>query len=370
MKIKRYIQKTLLSYVASITLIFLAIHVFINLSSQFNAIGKGQYTLGLAVQYVLLTSVHGLYLKFPFITLISSLLAIHHLYKHNEITVMRASGMSMPMLCLSICTIGAMITLTSTILGEVVAPKLEKMALKIKTGAMTGNQLMATKKGFWLHESHQFIYIKDIKSKHLLSNITRYTINIPNHTFIIDHAESAELTGKQWIFKSIQENTFSDNGVVTQQRFEKQRWEIPLSEHLIQSISLDSPDQLSLTRLQKVLQGRKKSGLVLPEQYLEFWQRIFQPLLTMAMFLFAIPFAFGPLRQSKSGFKILFGIMLGFGCYFGTYFLSTIAVLNHIPAWLSAAIPTMFILAFAIPAIWLRANQTIKPFDFKTRIKS
>jgi lipopolysaccharide export system permease protein len=365
MIINRYIQKTLLIYIANIALIFLALHVIISLSSEFNAIGKGQYTIRHAIEYVLLTSPSTLYQKFPFIMLISGLLAIHNLHKHHEITVMRASGMSMPMLCFSVCIMGAIMTLASTVLGEVIAPNLEKLAFKIKTTATSDNQLMTTKKGFWLHENNQFFYIKNIQSNHFLSNISRYVIDTKKNIFIVSTAQSAKLSHGQWVFKNIVENEFSANEI-EQRRFTEQSWPLSLTSNLIQS----HPEQVSLLRLQKVLRERQKSGLALPEQHLQFWQRLFQPALTMVMLLFAIPFAFGSLRQAYSGFKVIFGFILGFVCYFATYFVSTVAVLNHVPAWLSAVLPTLILFAFSVVGIWLQANQTIKLSDILVRIKS
>ena len=365
MIINRYIQKTLLIYTISMLLIFLAFHIIISLSAEFNAIGKSQYTLRHALQYVMLTSPSTLYLKFPFIMLISALMAIHNLYKHHEITVMRTSGMSMPTLCISVCIMGAIMTLASTILGEVIAPNLEKLAFKIKATATSDNQLMTTKKGFWLHENNQFFYIKNIPSNHALTNISRYTIDTKNNIFIISTAQSAELTNGQWVFKNIVENKFSANEIA-QRRFTEQHWPLSLTSNVIQS----HPEQLSLWRLQQVLHARQQSGLALPEQHLQFWQRLFQPVLSMVMLLFAIPFAFGSLRQARSGFKIIFGFILGLLCYFASYLLSTIAVLSHIPAWLSSLLPMLIIFAFSLLGIWLQANQTIKLSDIMIRIKS
>lgn len=366
MIVNRYIQQSLLLFIASIVLVFLGLHIIMNFSSEFHAIGKGSYTIWRAIEYVLLTSLSDLYQTFPFIALIASLLSIHQLHKHNEIIVMRASGMSMPMLCYAVCSIGIVIVMAATFLGEVIAPNFEKTAFKLKTKATTDNQFMTIKQGFWLHDSNQFIYINKVQSHHKLSGIARYTVNEANHDFGKSLAESAELINGQWHVKNITHHTFTAGGL-QQQNFAEQIWSLPLTSNFIQSIILH-PEQLSLPKLQQVLQQRQKGGLASADQYLQFWQRVWQPIMTLIMLIFAIPFALGSLRQSS--FKLVFGLLFGFGCYFMTHFLSTVAILNGIPAWLSAAIPSMCLLLLAALGAWIQANQTMKLSDIVRRFNA
>jgi lipopolysaccharide export system permease protein len=241
MILNRYVQKTMLLFMASIVLVFLALQAILSFSSEFNSIGTGSYTLWHALAYVMLTSLSALYKIFPFIALLASLLSIHYLHKHHEITVMRASGMSMPMLCYAICTVGIVLTIASTLIGEAIAPRFERFAFTIKTKATSSNQFVATKQGLWLHDNHDFIYINKIQSEHALSGISRYTVDTKHNSFVKSSAKSAELINHQWVFKDIIENRFTTDGW-KQHNFSEQTWTLPLTKNLMQSMMLN-PEQ-------------------------------------------------------------------------------------------------------------------------------
>ena len=64
----------------------------------------------------------------------------------------------------------------------------------------------------------------------------------------------------------------------------------------------------------------------------------------------AVPFVFGSLRTKPIGFRILIGVMMGFGFYMLNEFIGPFSLLYQIPPFLAAASP---LLLFALLNILL-----------------
>ena len=132
----RYIGRSILltSLLVLLTLVSLAsIFTFI---SELDDVGKGDYTIGRAVQYIFLSIPGQAYLFFAPAVLLGSLLGLGALASNSELTVMRAAGVSVARIIRAVLITGIALVLLIALIGETIMPKTEQIAEKLRLTAI------------------------------------------------------------------------------------------------------------------------------------------------------------------------------------------------------------------------------------------
>jgi len=114
----RYIGRSILttSLLVLMTLVALAsIFAFI---SELDDVGKGNYGVATAAQYVFLTIPGKAYLLFAPAVLLGSLLGLGALASNSELTVMRAAGISTGRIIRAVSVTGVALMLLIALIGE------------------------------------------------------------------------------------------------------------------------------------------------------------------------------------------------------------------------------------------------------------
>ena len=81
---------------------------------------------------------------------------------------------------------------------------------------------------------------------------------------------------------------------------------------------------------------------------LQFWQRVLQPVLSLALIWLAITFIFGPLRQSSTGARIFIGLMLAISFNLIQSLIAPLASTINLPEFFAAAIPVALAASIAL----------------------
>ena len=103
--IDKYIAKTVLSGILIVLLVLVGLFTFFSFIDQVDDIGKQRYGLWQAIQYVILEIPRHIYDVFPSAALLGSLLGLGLLANNNELTVMRAAGLSIVRIATSVLII-------------------------------------------------------------------------------------------------------------------------------------------------------------------------------------------------------------------------------------------------------------------------
>ena len=82
-----------------------------------------------------------------------------------------------------------------------------------------------------------------------------------------------------------------------------------------------------------------------------FWYRVFYPLVALALAFAATPFAFGNLRSGGLGQRLLLGMALGIGFYFGQRTLINLAETNRDGLILVNLLPPLMLVALTVWAL-------------------
>jgi lipopolysaccharide export system permease protein len=84
------------------------------------------------------------------------------------------------------------------------------------------------------------------------------------------------------------------------------------------------------------------------ELSLEFWRKVLQPLVTFSLVILAMSFLFGPMREQKTGQRILIAIGVAFTVDLTQKLLGSISVVSEIPTIASVLFPALLIICISL----------------------
>lgn len=342
--IERYIGSTVLWSIGVIFLVFLGLEIFIQFVSELSDIGNADYGTWQAFIYVLQLTPNQLYTLFPVMALLGSVIGLGVLATNNELTVMRASGVSITQVFGSVLRVAIVVLIFTTIMGEVVGPYLQRHADAKRELLISGGQTLETASGVWVRSADNFIHIDEVLDHQNLRHVTVYQFDKDHQLSLLASAERVEYVNGSWWMSNIKESVFSE-GRVTSQHSDQKVWSIELRPDLFQ-LGFAQADSMNLVKLWHYVQYRADNGLQVSTYQLAFWKRLYQPLATIVMMLLAIPFVFfGSMRTMTMGLRIIFGVLVGVGFFIFNEMLGQVSIVYRVPAPMAAILP---ILLFAL----------------------
>lgn len=341
-----HLQKNIVTMTGLVVLIMAGLESFIAFVGQLESIGTQDYGVLQAFVYVMLSLPHDVYPLFPAAVLVGSLIGLGRLASQSELIVMRAAGVSKAQMTVSVLRSAIIMLICAIIIGEWLGTELKDFANNYKNQAVTGKPPSANKWTIWIRDKDDFIFINKATPTGELTKIIRYQFD---HGRLVSasFAKSAVYTNGHWIFKNISETIFSPERVIVR-HYRQQEWPVSFNYKLL-SLKNILPDQTSLVDLFHYIEHLKSVGLSASVYEFNFWKRIFQPFITLVMIGLAVPFIFGPLRSTTMGFRILIGVVIGFGFYTLNDFLGPFSLVYQVPPLWAATIPLiLFALVDAI----------------------
>lgn len=347
--LNKYIIKQVIAFVLMVILTLVGLDLFFNLVHELKIVGRGQYTLSLALGYLLLTIPSRLYSLFPWASLIGTLMGLGMLASHNELVVMRASGVSIGKIIRIVLKGAFILTLAVTLVGEGIAPLTEQLAQDKRTLALSNGQTVHTDLGLWVKHDHAFIHVQSIGSNGELLGITRYQFDTDSRLQEALFAESAIQEEDQWRLNHIQATRFFPNRTQVLKK-ETQLMNDLLEPEILETSLVKHPERLPLPLLWRTIQQRLKNGLQVQSYELALFTKLLHPVAILMMLFLAVPFVFGPLRSVSVGFRIVVGIIVAFLFSTLNNLFSPLAVAYHFPALLAVLLP---ILLFGGMGFWM-----------------
>lgn len=350
--IPRYITTTIISSILLVLLILMGLEILISFIGQLGKIGHGNYGIWQAVIYVCLDMPYQLYNFFPMASLIGSLLGLGILANQSELIIMQASGFSKGQISKTVLKAALIMVAIAMILGEIVAPFTEHLANLDRAIALSGNQALETGHGVWIRQDDKFIHVGMVNNPKHLSNVTAYDFNSQHQLVKSTFAKTAFYRGKHWELTDVKSTEiFKDHTVSSYKSHDT--WHTQINPSLL-AVSDDSPQNMSLIKLNSYISYLKANGLEATRYQMNFWKRIFQPLATAVMIFLAIPFVFGSLRSVTMGVRVLTGVTIGFLFYILNQFFAPISLLYQVPPLIGASLPTLLFLGAAVIAVFMR----------------
>lgn len=337
----RYVVRTILSAVLLVMVVFLMLGGLWVLIDQLDDIGIGHYTAWSALWYTLLNLPQQAYELLPITVLIGTLLGLGTLARGSELTVVRATGVSVARLAgMTLMAAGLLIGL-ELVLGEFLGPPLQQVAREQKAFSKLNNVSFGTGSGAWVRDGDLILNVAGQSGQRQFGGMQIFELSPQHQLLALGHARRATAgSNRKWLLTDYAESRFSGDTVSS----------TPPAERIIESnvtagflgLAVQDPDQLTIGALWRLIGYYQSNALDAREYVFAFWSRIARTVAVAFCALLAIPFALGPLRSTGSGTRMLLGLVLGIAFFLMQRLIESSTVvfaLNPVLlAWLPAAV--------------------------------
>ncbi len=346
--IERYIGKTILASITLVVVMLTGLQIFISFVNQMDDIGRAGFTLTRAAYFVLLQAPYQVYLFFPVACLLGSLVGLGLMANHRELIVMRAAGMSVLKISMSVVKFALILILLITVLGETFIPRMSYFANDMKMLAISDGHTLRTSHGVWLRDKSDYISIGSVVNSKTLINVSQYRFNQQYELVLSRYMKRVVFKNGKWIGYGVKQTTLHPDQTVTQ-HLKTLEWDIPVKPKILK-VSSAEPDEMTLKTLWRFIEAKQNAHENTLIYKLAFWQRFMQPFSALVMIILSIPFVFGPLRSSSMGSKFLAGATAGFGFHLLNKFFAPLSQVFQLSPIVAAIAPTCF---FALVALIL-----------------
>lgn len=335
--LNRYIAKTIFRATSVTMLVIIAVLFIMTLLGELKNIGEGDYGLMQALYYVVLRLPNDVYQFSPMLVLLGSMIGLTLLSTHRELAVMRASGFSIRRIIYTTLVAALLVILAISMLGEWVAPNLSRKAEIHKNNAKNAGEAVVTSGGMWFHIDNNFIHVQHVIDRSLLEGVTRYQFDDSHRLQVAYYAKTLTLKEGQWKMNDVMKTEFFHERTRSQSLAEAP-WDLKFNSNLLHVGQAD-PSDMSLPKLLSYSRYLKKNGLEASPFEYSFWQRILQPLASVLMIFLAIPFVLSTLSTTTLGWRIVVGVLVGFGFYILNALLGQLCIVYQLPVLFAALLP-------------------------------
>lgn len=300
------------------------------------------YNLRELLTYSIMSVPYRLFDLTAYFCLIGVVLGLGALADSGELTGARILGKSYISIALSAFKPILVLMFVGLLASEFFIPNLSQLAEENRLIKKEGEQLT---KRYWIQNEIGFISFMSAPEKNKVHGLSIYELNSNNSVTRIINSKNASL--------KLDELTISNPKITY---IDKRFSDHSNTYNHIKISGLDadfslllSPKYLSLTDLYAQI-AMSFSKYRKNQLSLEFWRKILQPIVTLSLVLLALGFLFGPLKDQKSGQRIMLGIGVAFTVDLTQKLLGSISVVSNIPAFIAVLMPILLIafLAFLL----------------------
>ncbi len=310
----RYIIKAISSsilLVLAVLLTLLGVFLFIN---EQGWVGAGSYGNLQALRYVLLNLPATLVLFLPVAGLIGSLLAMGALARGSELTVMRAAGVPVWRIAVSVLLAGVLLVPVAVGVGEYLAPPLTQMARIGKAVQRNENISITSGSSAWIRDGGQILRAERLSADSGFGGITLFEIGPDNRLAAVGQASGAHITTNgSWELEGFAQSEFGD-GRVTSETVATQQLATSASPEFLGAIASD-PMELSQRELRRAITHLQANGQDARHYRFAYWSKLAGFAAIPLAVLLAVPFLFGSLRNAEGGARATLGLVLGLGFF-------------------------------------------------------
>ena len=348
--IDRYVLKTQLVSVLLVLFVLMGLAAFIGFLGEADKAGTGDYTLADAFAYIMFSMPQTAVDMFPAATLIGSLLGLGALASRSELIAMRAAGVSIGRLAVSVSIVGILLMLSAVIVSEWIAPQAESYAKKERSRLLNKDIVLAGDQGVWFKDGNRIINISQWRDPTAVGQINQFYFDENHKLSSIQRAKKGSYTSEQsWELSQLVSTNFSKQEISVNKQ-DDSLWKVNLEPKTLQMFSVE-PGHLSTQNLFDYTKFLDKNGIDSQRYRVAFWSRLATSVSIILMSLLALPFVFGSLRTGNSGVRLFFGVIIGIAYMSANKLLVGTGMVYGLNAFLSAWVPTLILALVTFSAI-------------------
>ena len=338
----RYLVRAILGAVLMVMAVLLVLGALFVFIDQQDDIGTGRYTAASAMWYTLLNLPQYAYQLLPIAALIGTLLGLGALARGSELTVIRATGVSIARLGGIALLAGLILIGVEVLLGEFLAPPMQQAAREQKAFMKLNNVSFGSGSGAWVRDGDLILNVAGQSSERQFGSMQIFELSPQHRLLALGHAQRATAGSKgKWLLGDYTESRFADDTVTAR----------PPGQRLLESnvtagflgLAVQDPDQLTSRALWRLIGYLQRNALETREYVFAFWSRIARTVAIAFAVLLAIPFVLGPLRSAGAGARMVLGLVLGIGLFLLQRLIESGTVVFHLDPVLLAWAPTLLL---------------------------
>ncbi|MEO5332425.1 MAG: LPS export ABC transporter permease LptG [Magnetococcus sp. YQC-5] len=282
----------------------------------------------------------------PSMVLLSTLMVIAQLTRHNELTVMRASGLSLQRILIPFLMGGMIIAAIHIVLLDQIAPGTNRIVLKLEDYLIDRQVAPATQAGdLWIRNGQQIIHVNHADPViETLQGVTIFSFDANRR--LTAHLEAKTAFRNEGCWQLVDGIEYQFLPELKIHPFQQRAWEITLDPERLTGVT-PQPHLLSLTELLAIINQLQQEGHDVTRYQVLFHRKLAAPATTLTAILLAFPFA---LRLPRSGGTIrsmLLGILLGFAMFVLVDLATALGLGGRLPPILAAWAPVLFFCSIA-----------------------
>jgi lipopolysaccharide export system permease protein len=350
--LRRYLGRSMLGASALVLAVLVGLTGFIEFVHQLDDIGVGEYNLPRAIVFVVLKQTDSAFTVLPIAILLGSLLGLGSLAQSSELIAVRAAGVSLLALARAVLVTGVLLALATAVVGEYLAPPLQRYARNMRLSAMRGEAAPASESS-WIRDGRLLINVNS-SGEPGTAGVYLFELGAGDRLDSIAHADSAGFDAAgHWVLYNVRETRFAAGGVessVTRSRVQPSS----LSPSLL-GLTVVRQDHLDGMALYRYMKFLVQNGLDARHYEVAFWGRLANIAVVPFMCVMSLCFAFGQLRRAGTGARTLTGIAIGLAYYLACQGMAEGGEVYHLDPVLAAFIP-MVAVALVTGALLARAR--------------
>lgn len=346
----RYLIRSVVTGGLAASVAFGVLILVFGMIDEFSKIGPDYSTIQ-ALAFVVLSAPGYLYELFPVTVLVGGLLSLGGLAAHSELTVMRATGMSLLRLARPVLIAGVILAALGTVMGETIGAWGQAEANQMRATA-TGSEVSTDlASGFWLREGDRIVNVERALVDGQLLGLRVFELGAdsrPQRVIVADRAES--LGDDRWRLEDVIDTRLPIDDPASGVRVErhaaiKQR----LFDREVLEIAALNPRYMNIAQLADYVGYLERNQLDASVYATAMWSRVVQPISVLAMLLVTLPFVFVSQRGGSAGRWLFIAILLGVAYMTLTQIVSALAPAYGISPILSTILPpALFSIAGAV----------------------
>jgi lipopolysaccharide export system permease protein len=357
----RYLAKEIAVATGFLLLALLALFALFDLIRELGSLGKGGYGLLSVFAYVTLSQPSHVVVIFPVAALLGTLYTVSRLSVQSELTVMRASGLSLSRLALLAAVIGMLFSAIIFAFGEFVAPVAEETAKRMRLSATSNVVARQFRSGFWVKDERSFVNIQNVTPETDLINMRIFEFDATYQLKSIRLAERGRyLGGNRWQLSGVEQTVFESgkagapaNGAARISRMPEAEWTSAMTPDLLAVLRV-RPEEMSIANLNAFIEHLRENKQNSTRYEVALWNKVFQPIGVIVMMLLAIPFAIQSNRAGGVGGMLVLGTLIGIAAYFLNQLVGHLTVLNNWPPVVTASLPQLVFFLAAVVFLYLK----------------
>ena len=347
----RYFARTVLLHTVMVLAVLLALMTLVTFIGEQDEIGEGSYDVSDAFLVTFLQLPQQAYELLPIAALIGAITGLGGLARDSELTVVRAAGVSIWRIALSAALAGIVVAAFLWVIGEYFAPPADQYARQYKIFSRFSQLEFTGSRSSWVRQGAWFINVRRQAAENLFGGVFVYELGADRRLRLVGRAETATQNASgNWVLSNYAETRLGDNRVHARASASEVTGAKFNADFL--GVAVTEPGSLPIADLYAYKKHLEDNELDSAVWEIAFWSRISRLVAAIAVCIFAVPFAFGPLRSAGAGARTVLGIMAGVLFVLLTQTLENSGQVYDLNPLLVAWGPTALLLAIAALAIW------------------